>query len=60
MRIRELKRQNSNLKLIIVILAGALAITLIKLHDYSLITLQQYDDGFNACIEENNLYYRYQ
>lgn len=60
MRIRELKRQNSNLKLVIVILAGALAIALLKLHDYSLITLQQYNDGFNACVEENNLYYRYQ
>lgn len=60
MRTRELKRQNSNLKLVIVILAGALAIALLKLHDYSLITLQQYNDGFNACVEENNLYYRYQ
>lgn len=60
MRYTELKKQNKNLKLVIVILAGALAIALIKLHDYSLITLQQWNDGFNACIEENNLYYRYQ
>lgn len=59
MRVRELKRQNSNLKLVIVILAVALAITLIKLHDYSIVATQKYNDGFNSCIEENNLYYRY-
>ena len=59
MRMRELKRQNSNLKLTVVVLAVALAIALFKLHDYSIVTMQEFDDGFNACIEENNLYTRY-
>lgn len=59
MRMRELKRQNSNLKLTVVVLAVALAVALFKLHDYSIVTMQEFDDGFNACIEENNLYYRY-
>ena len=59
MRIRELKRQNSNLKMTVVILAVALAIALFKLHDASIAQMQLYDSGFQACIEENNLYYRY-
>lgn len=59
MRIRELKRQNSNLKMTVVILAVALAIALFKLHDSSIAQVQLYDSGFNACIEENNLYSSY-
>lgn len=59
MRIRELKKQNSNLKMTVVILAVALAIALFKLHDASIAQVQLYDSGFQACIEENNLYYRY-
>ena len=60
MRMRELKRQNSNLKLTVVVLAVALAVALFKLHDASVAQVQLYDSGFNACIEENNLYTRYQ
>lgn len=59
MRIRELKRQNSNLKMAVVILAAALAVTLFKLHNASVAQVQLYDSGFQACIEENNLYSRY-
>lgn len=59
MRIRELKRQNSNLKMAVVILAVALAVALFKLHNASVAQVQLYNSGFQACIEENNLYSRY-
>lgn len=59
MRMRELKRQNSNLKMAVIILAVALAVALFKLHDASIAQVQLYDSGFQACIEENNLYSRY-
>lgn len=56
---REMKRQNKNLKLTIVILAVALGVALFKLHTASVAQVQLYDSGFQACIEENNLYSRY-
>lgn len=59
MRYTELKKQNKNLKLIIVILSVALGVTLFKLHNASVAQVQLYDSGFRACVEENNLYSRY-
>lgn len=58
MRYSEIKKQNKNLKLIIIILAVALGVTLYKLHTASVAQVQLYDSGFQACIEENNLYSR--
>lgn len=59
MRYTELKKQNANLKLVVFILAVALGVTLYKLHTASVAQVQLYDSGFQACVEENNLYERY-
>lgn len=59
MRYAELKKQNRTLRLVITILSVALGIALYKLHIASVAQVQLYNSGFQACVEENNIYERY-
>lgn len=59
MRYTKLKKQNKALKATIAILSIALAVTAIALSYTIANNKGQWDGGFNACIEENNLYNRY-
>lgn len=59
MRYTQLKKQNKALKAIIAILTVALVAVTMALNQYIAYSRNQWNNGFDACIEENNLYNRY-